>query len=157
MSDEKQLLDEAITQAEAAAVKHDGTALGEENLQRFKWLSELREIKYPTPIPEGSNVVSLDDHRIRSEGEFKDEMVAFVECMWGRESYAFNVAIRDLEGMRRGADDKALRHPQTYHEALHMILHTRGLANDIARHFGLTDLVRPVDDLGTEEKPDEPG
>jgi hypothetical protein len=102
-------------------------------------------------------VVSLDDHRIRAEAEFQDEQVAYVEALWGRESFAFNVAIRDLEAMRRGEDDKALRHPATHYEKLHMVLHVRALANDLARHFGMEELVRPVDDLSRpKEESNEP-
>jgi len=92
-------------------------------------------------------VVSLDDHRIRSEEEFKDEQVAYMEALWGKETFAFNIAIRDLERMRRGIDDKTLRPPETYHEMHHMILHMRALANDIARLAGMEELVRPDDDI----------
>lgn len=91
------------------------------------------------------NLTILDNHRIR-KAEFEDDMVAYVEGLWGRKTFAFNVAIRDLEGMRRGADDKALREPRTYHEADLLVRHIRALANDVARHFGVVD-VHPADDL----------
>jgi hypothetical protein len=122
--------------------------------RQLRWAQELYDIKYPKPLPKDDNIVSLDDHRIRTAAEFEDEQMAYLEALWGKESFAFNVAIRDLEAVRRGSDDKALRPPETYHEALHMVLHVRSLANDLARHFGLDDLVRPVDDLhpATEEK-----
>lgn len=95
-------------------------------------------------------VVNLDEHRIRVEREFEDEMVAYVEALWGRDSFAWNVAIRDLEAMRRDAEepDKPLRPPETTHEAIMMVLHVRALANDVARHFGLDHMVREHDDVG---------
>lgn len=95
-----------------------------------------------------TNLVVLDDIRIREEQEFEDEKVAYVEALWGKETFAFNAAIRDLEAMRRGGDDLTLRTPQTYHEAAHLVLHIRALANDLARHFGMDDLVREEDDMG---------
>lgn len=94
------------------------------------------------------NVVHLDAVRIREDREFEDEKVAYVEALWGKETFAFNAAIRDLEAMRRGHEDLTLRPPQTYHEAAHLILHVRALANDMARHFGIDDLVRPEDEIG---------
>lgn len=93
------------------------------------------------------NIHYLDDHRIRTSREFEDEMVAYLECLWGRETFAFNLAVRDLEKLRRGATDPELRPPETDWEALHMALHIRALANDVLRHFGLSDYVRPEDDL----------
>jgi len=96
---------------------------------------------------EDKKVVSLDEHRIRIEEEFLQEPVAYVEAIWGKKTCAFNAAIRDLEAMRRGSGDKALRPPETYHEALHIVLHVRALANDLARHLGVDSLVREEDDL----------
>lgn len=93
-------------------------------------------------------VVSLDDFRIRTDREFEDEQMAYVEALWGKESFAYNAAIRDMEAMRRGDDDKTLRPPETFHEVYLMVMHIRALANDIARHYGLTDLVRIEDDVG---------
>ena len=101
------------------------------------------------PEPE-KKVVDLDQYRIRVEEEFLDEQVAYLEALWGKETFAFNVAIRDLELMRRGRDDGALRPPETYHEALHLIFHVRALANDLARHFGMPDQVRAEDDIPRE-------
>jgi hypothetical protein len=152
MTDEKALLEQTIEQRLYMAENFPDNP---EYQREAAWLVELREIKYPTPLPPPSEgVVSLDQYRIRAEQEFEDEQVAYVEALWGKETYAFNVAIRDLEGMRRGTEDltKPLRTPQTYHEALHMVLHVRALGNDLARHFGLDDLVRPVDDLHPVEE-----
>ncbi len=99
-------------------------------------------------MPEDSdNIHYLDDYRIRTSREFEDEMVAYLECLWGRETFAFNLAVRDLEKMRRGLTDPELRPPETDWEALHMALHIRALANDVLRHYGLADHVRPEDDL----------
>lgn len=97
---------------------------------------------------DNENIISLDEHRIRIEREFDDEAMCYVEALWGKESFAFNAAIRDLELLRQGKDDGGLRPPETVHEALHVILHVRALANDLARHFGLEELVRPDDDIG---------
>ena len=93
-------------------------------------------------------VVNLDQHRIRVEREFEDESMAYVEALWGKQTFAFNVAVRDLEALRRGEDDGSLRPPETTHEAMMMVLHVRALANEVARHFGLTDMVREHDDVG---------
>lgn len=103
-----------------------------------------------------SPVVNLDAFRIRHENEFEDEQVAYIEALWGRETFAFNAAVRDLEAMRRGteAPGKPLRPPETYHEAAHLILHVRALANDMARHFEMPEMVRPEDDLAVQKKPD---
>ena len=100
------------------------------------------------PLPDASNkIVSLDAHRIRTEEEFQDEQVAYMEALWGKETFAFNLAVRDLEKMRRGEDNKSLRPPETYHEMQHMILHVRALANDLARLAHMDNLVRVEDDL----------
>jgi len=99
-------------------------------------------------------VISLDEHRIRTEREFEDDQVAYVEALWGKETFAYNVAVRDLEAMRRGDDDGSLRPPETTHEAVHMVAHVRALANDLARHFGLDFLVREEDDIQLEPSDD---
>jgi len=93
-------------------------------------------------------IVSLDAHRIRTVGEFSDEQVAYVEALWGKETWAFNIAIRDLEAMRRGSGEKELRPPQTYHEVQQVILQVRALANEIARFYGFEELARKGDDVG---------
>jgi len=46
---------------------------------------------------EDEDLTILDDHRIRKESEFTDDMVAYVEGLWGRKTFAFNVAVRNLE------------------------------------------------------------
>jgi hypothetical protein len=93
-------------------------------------------------------VVDLDEHRIRVEREFEDDSIAYIEALWGKETFAFNAAIRDLEAMRRGKDDGSLRPPETTHEAIMLVLHCRSLANDLARHFGLDHMVIERDDIG---------
>lgn len=108
----------------------------------------------PKNDPE-SKVVSLDDHRIRTQREFDDDMVAYVECLWGKKTFAFNAAVRDLEKMRRGEEDRTLRPPETDWEALHVARHVRALANDILRHFGLEAFVRKEDDI--PERPQRDG
>jgi hypothetical protein len=109
------------------------------------------------PDPGGRGVVSLDDHRVRTEREFEGASVLYIEALWGKETVAFDVAIRDLERMRRGTeeDSQPLRPPETYHEAVHAVLHVRGLANDIARFFDLADFVRDEDDRTIGKTRDE--
>jgi hypothetical protein len=96
-----------------------------------------------------TNLVSLDDVRIREAQEFEDDKVAYFEALWGENTFAFNAAIRDLEAKRRGKEDpsKPLRPPQTHYEAELLIKHVRSVANDLARHFGMEDLVRHEDDI----------
>lgn len=118
------------------------------------WDEEDLEPIPKTPPPAG-NVTSLAEHRIRAEEEFEDEQVAYIEALWGKNTYAFNAAVRDLEGMRRGKDDGSLRPPMTYYEAEHMVLHVRALANDLARHFNMPDMVRAEDDLHDQDTSDE--
>lgn len=99
------------------------------------------------PSDSEDNLIFLEDHRILSENEFNDEQVAYLEALWGKKTFAFNVAVRDLEAMRQGSSDKSLRIPETNHEMVHMILHVRALANDLARHFKLDHMIRVDDDL----------
>lgn len=93
-------------------------------------------------------VVDLDQHRIRVENEFEDNTIAYVEAIWGESTFGFNAAIRDLELMRQGKDDGSLRPPETEHEAMMLVLHCRALANDLARHFKLSGMIREHDDVG---------
>jgi hypothetical protein len=110
----------------------------------------------PQPVTEGNpdGVVSLDEHRIRSEAEMDSELVLYLEGVWGKETVGFNVAIRDLEAMRRGTEEPGLplRIPETDHEVIHAVLHIRALANDVARHFNLEHLVRESDDFAVGRK-----
>lgn len=101
-------------------------------------------------------VVSLAEHRIRVDREFEDDTVAYVEALWGRETFAYNAAIRDLEALRRGEDDGSLRPPETYYEVYLLVAHIRGLANELARLYGLEDLVRPEDDEAITLPPNPP-
>ncbi len=101
---------------------------------------------------ESDKVVSLEEHRIRTLREFEDETVAYLECVWGKETFAFNAAIRDLEKMRRGERDLSLRAPETDWEVIHLARHVRALANDILRHFELDEFIRPEDDIPERPK-----
>ena len=94
------------------------------------------------------NLFQLDEYRIRAAHVFEDEQVAYLEVLWGKSTWAFNAAIRNLEELRRGSGDKSLRPPQTSWEAAHVVLYVRALANDLARFWALDDLIRPEDDLG---------
>lgn len=98
--------------------------------------------------PTTDAVVDLDEHRIRTEREFEDQQVLYVEALWGKETFAYNVAIRDLEAMRRGTEspNRPLRPPETDYEVELAVRHIRWLGNELARHFGMDDLVRPEDD-----------
>jgi len=100
-------------------------------------------------MAEDRKIVNLEDHRIRLEREFEDDSVAYIEALWGKETFAWNAAIRDLEKIRRGNDEeKELRPPETTHEGIMLVLHCRALANEMARHFGLDHMVREHDDVG---------
>lgn len=102
----------------------------------------------PSTVAGEAVVTNLDEVRIRMGQEFRDETIAYVEAIWGRDTYAFNAAIQDLEARRRGAEGGELRRPETYHEGMHLVLHVRALANDLARNFGMDHLIREDDDLG---------
>jgi len=95
-------------------------------------------------------LIDLADVRAREEREFQDEQVAYLEALWGKSTFAFDLAVRDLEAMRRDTEDPRmpLRPPETYYETEHMIKHVRALANDIARFYGMPELVRDEDDIG---------
>lgn len=99
-------------------------------------------------LPERDNVEVLDDYRIKSSAELQDDPVAWYEVIWGAKSWGFNLAIKDLEDLRRGGNGGSLRQPETYHELVHLVLHIRASANDVARHFRIEELVREEDDLG---------
>lgn len=93
-------------------------------------------------------VLDFNEKRLRQEREFDGEAVAYVEAIWGQETFAVDFAVRNLELMRRGLDKtKELRPPQTDYEAELIVRHVRDLANDIARSTGQAHLIRPEDDL----------
>lgn len=92
------------------------------------------------------NIVSLD--RVRALRDFDEEdKIAYVEALWGPNTYAVHAAIRDLEAMRRGTEDpsKPLRDPETDYEAELLVKHLRDLANNLAQEWGLEHIVRPED------------
>lgn len=117
-------------------------------------------LAFPSNTIDPSKVVlDFNEKRLRQEREFDGEAVAYVEAVWGRETFAVDFAVRDLELMRRGLDKtKTLRPPQTDYEAELIVRHVRDLANDIARSTGQAHLIRPEDDLRkppSEGNPDE--
>lgn len=98
-----------------------------------------------------SKVVSLN--RVRALRDFEgDDMVAYVEILWGEHTFAVHTAIRDLEAMRRGAEegDKPLRDPETVFEAQVLVDRIRWVANFLARQWEIEDKVRPEDWQGDE-------
>tara|TARA_R110000824_G_scaffold61864_14_gene164174 strand:- start:110 stop:625 length:516 start_codon:yes stop_codon:yes gene_type:complete len=103
---------------------------------------------FPAQEIDTSKVV-LDpaDRQLRREREFESEAVAYVEAIWGHETFAFDCAVRDLEAMRRGGEDGTLRPPETDYEAEMLVRHVRDLANELARITGQQHLIRPEDDL----------
>lgn len=143
---ERNKLEAAITHADEVALENLGTPCGQEHKQLAQWLRQLHAYKHPLDEP-GETVVDLQDRKDRTEQE-ADESVLYVEALWGKKTTGFNVAIRDLEGMRRGteAPGMELRPPETDYEAVHAILHIRALANDAARFYELDHLVREGDD-----------
>jgi hypothetical protein len=153
--DERVMLDEAIAHAEEVAQDCRETPCGDDHARLAEWLRELRSIKFPEPLPPPDpRIANLDEHRIRVEREFEGESMAYIEAMWGKETVAFNAVVRDLEAMRRGNEEPGmpLRPPETYHEAIHLVLHVRALANDLARCFGMDDQVRVSDDEAVGKK-----
>lgn len=91
-------------------------------------------------------VVDLDRVRALREHHVDEEM-AYVEMLFGANSYAVHAAIRDLEGIRRGKEDPEhpLREPETDYERQILIEKIRWMANTLAESWGLEHLVRPED------------
>lgn len=102
---------------------------------------------FPGEVDSSKMVLDIRDKQLRHEREFESEAVAYVEAIWGKETFAFDAAVQDLEQMRRGTGDKALRPPETDYEAELLIRHVRDLANGMARLFNQPDLIRPEDDI----------
>ena len=99
-------------------------------------------------MDDDSKIVDLDRHRIRLALEGKPgapdldtEPLAYVEAVWGPEVYGWNALVVDLEARRRGGVSLPLRPPATQYEAELLVTHVRGLANDLARQFGLDHLI----------------
>jgi hypothetical protein len=99
----------------------------------------------------GGPLFTLGPHRIRTKGDepldLDADPVAYFEVVWGTELYGWNAVIRDTEDMRRGGDGVELASPRTDHEREMLIRHVRAVANDMARVFGRSDLIRSEDDL----------
>lgn len=96
-------------------------------------------------------VVSLD--QVRAIRDFdNDDKLAYVEFLWGEETFAVHAAIRDLEAMRTNteSEDKPLREPETVFEAQVLIDRMRWVTNFLARQWGLEERVRPEDWQGDE-------
>lgn len=104
-------------------------------------------------MSDDEKVTNLD--RVRRLRAFQnDTSVAFVEFLWGEQSFAVNCAIRDLEAIRRGTEDpeKPLRDPETVFEAQVLIDRMRWMTNYLARQWGLEERVRPEDWQGDERE-----
>lgn len=144
---ERTQLDAAIIQQDALATANLGNPEGQAAKQMAQWLRQLHAWKFPLE-DEDEDVVSLDEHRLRDEREFEENIMFYVEATWGAETVGFNVACRDLEGIRRGteAPGRELRPPETTYEAIQSVLHLRALANKLAMFFNLEHLVREEDD-----------
>jgi hypothetical protein len=112
-----------------------------------RWLEQLHALRFP-PEEEEQAVIDLDDHRVRSEREFEGEQMLYIEALFGKETFAYDVAIRDIEAMKQGREDpsKPLRPPATDYECELTIKHIRWLANEFARLSKNEDWVRPEDD-----------
>jgi len=96
---------------------------------------------------DNSEVVDLDAHRVRVKEEFLNDIVTYFEGLWGEETWAFNLAVQDLEKRRRGVGDKTLRPPETYYEVHQCILHLRAMANEVARFYNRPEFIRKEDDF----------
>jgi len=106
------------------------------------------------PVNPKGTTVNLDEHRIRlamagdtRAPDLDTEPIAYVEAVWGSDVYGFNALVKDLEDLRQGGDGVELGAPRTHYEAELLVSHTRALANDIARKFGLHHLIRESDDM----------
>ena len=147
---ERTQLEAAIDQQDALATANLGTPEGQAAKQMGHWLRQLHAWKFPLEDEEDEEdvVVDLDEHRLRDEREFETNTMLYVEATWGAETVGFNVACRDLEGIRHGteAPGRELRPPETTHEATYSVLHLRALANKLAMFFDLEHLVREEDD-----------
>ena len=101
--------------------------------------------------------MSLD--QVRALRDFEtDEKLAYVEFLWGKETFAVHAAIRDLMAMQGGteSEDKPLRDPETVFEAQLLVDKMRWMANYLSRQWGLEERVRPEDWYGDErEIPEE--
>lgn len=98
-------------------------------------------------------VVSLD--QVRALRDFdSDEKLAYIEILWGKDTFAVHAAIRDLMAMQSGqeSEEKALRDPETVFEAQVLVDRIRWVANYLSRQWGLEERVRPEDWQGDERK-----
>lgn len=108
---------------------------------------------FPGEVDSSKVVLDIADKKLRHEREFESEAVAYIEAIWGKQTFAFDAAIRDLEAMRRNSEDKSLRPPETDYEAELLIRHVRDLANEMCRLLNQSHLIRPEDDI-RKESPD---
>jgi len=104
-----------------------------------------------------TSIIDLSLHRLKLKQEALAEEkadldldgnpLAYVEAIWGHSVYGYNAYTVDMEAHRRGDTDLQLRAPETDYEKELLIQHIRALANDIARKFNRTELIRSEDDL----------
>lgn len=90
--------------------------------------------------------ISLD--RIRALKDFEDDKkIAYIEILWGEQTFAVHATIRDLLARERGTEHPSLplRDPETDFEATVLVDRIRWIANFLATEWGLTDRVRPED------------
>jgi hypothetical protein len=146
-STEQEKLERAIKNAHRLVESRKGEEGYEEAVDVARWLEQLHAIQFP-PEEEEQQVVDLEDHRIRKGREFEGEQMLYIEALFGKETFAYDVAIRDIEAIRQGREDptKPLRPPATDYEVELVIKHIRWLANEVARLSENEDWVRPEDD-----------
>lgn len=104
-------------------------------------------------MADNDKVVSLD--QVRALRDFDgDEKLAYIEILWGRETFGVHAAIRDLVAMQsdQESEDKPLREPETVFEAQVLVDRMRWVTNFLARQWGLEERVRPEDWQGDERK-----
>jgi len=104
-------------------------------------------------VADDDKVVSLDQVRALRDFE-SDEKLAYIEVLWGRETFAVHAAIRDIMAMQSGqeSEDKPLREPETVFEAQVLVDRMRWVANFLAEEWGLDERVRPEDWQGDIRK-----
>lgn len=103
----------------------------------------------------------VDLTRIRTLRDFdREDKLAYIEILWGESgTFAVNAVIRDLEALRRDAEDeeKPLREPETVYEAEAILRRIRFVANHLAEAWDLKHLIRPEDWDGEARPKSEDG
>jgi len=86
-------------------------------------------------------VVDLDRYRMLQEHVEGEEM-AYIEVLIGKDTFATNLCIRDLEAIRQGVEDgKILRDPTTDYERAALIKYLLWFTRFMAKEWDMGHLV----------------